>query len=113
VVEGVEAALAAVKPGALVEEVVAAWAGVIARYGIRKDSRIGYSTGLNYPPDWGERTMSLRPGDKTVLEPNMAFHLIPGLWTKDWGLHISQCFRVTESGHEALTAFPRQLFVKT
>ena len=37
------------------------------RHGLEKESRIGYSVGINYPPDWGEHTMSLRPGDKTVL----------------------------------------------
>jgi Xaa-Pro dipeptidase len=68
VVEGLNAALAAAKPGALCEEVEAAWRAVIARHGIVKESRIGYSVGCNYPPDWGEHTASLRPGDKTVLE---------------------------------------------
>src|SRR5262249_34710038 len=41
VVEGLEAALAAVRPGATCEAVEAAWRAVIARHGIRKDSRIG------------------------------------------------------------------------
>ena len=40
-----------------------------ARYGIGKDNRTGYSIGLSYPPDWGERTMSLRPGDRTGCSP--------------------------------------------
>jgi len=30
--------------------------------------------GLGYPPDWGEHTASIRPGDETVLEENMTFH---------------------------------------
>ncbi len=112
VVEGLNAALDAVKPGITCEEVEAVWRQSIARHGIVKDSRIGYSTGLNYPPDWGEHTLSLRPGDTTVLEPNMTIHMIPGVWFDDWGIEISECFQVTESGARPLADVPRQLFVK-
>jgi ectoine utilization protein EutD len=112
VVEGLNAALEAARPGVTCEAVEAAWRAVIAKSGIKKDSRIGYSTGLNYPPDWGEHTMSLRPGDKTVLQPNMTLHLIPAIWTEDWGIEISECIRVTESGAEAFCDFPRKLLVK-
>lgn len=112
VIEGLNAALAAARPGATCEEVEAAWRGVIARHGIVKDSRIGYSVGCNYPPDWGEHTASLRPGDRTVLQPNMTFHCIPGIWMDDWGIEISECFLVTERGAEPFCDVPRQLFVK-
>ncbi|MFB3046345.1 MAG: M24 family metallopeptidase, partial [Acidiferrobacterales bacterium] len=84
----------------------------IKKHGIIKESRIGYSTGLNYPPDWGEHTLSLRPGDTTTLQPNMTIHMIPGVWMDDWGIEISECFRVTETGSETLANFPRELFVK-
>ena len=94
------------------EAVEAVWRATTARHGIVKDSRIGYSTGLNYPPDWGEHTISLRPGDKTVLEPNMTLHMLPGVWFDDWGIEISECFRVTETGAEPLADVPRELFVK-
>ena len=112
VVEGLEAALDAVEPGMTAEAVEAVWRATIARHGIVKDSRIGYSTGLNYPPDWGAHTISLRPGDKTVLEPNMTLHMIPGVWFDDWGIEISECFRVTETGAEPLADVPRELVVK-
>lgn len=112
VVEGLEAALAVAKPGAACEEVERAWAETIAKSGLVKDSRIGYSVGLNYPPDWGEHTISLRPGDRTILQPNMTLHLIPGIWQADWGIEISECFRVTESGAKPFCATPRKLFVK-
>ena len=78
VVEGLHAALAAAKPGAAAEDVEAAWRQIVTKHGIRKESRIGYAFGLAYPPDWGEHTASFRPGDKTVLEPNMTFHCIAG-----------------------------------
>jgi ectoine hydrolase len=112
VAEGLEAALAAVRPGAACESVEAAWRGVIARHGLEKGSRIGYPVGLGYPPDWGEHTMSLRPGDTTPLEPGMTFHLMLGMWMDDWGFELSETFRVTADGAECLSAFPRELIVK-
>jgi len=112
VVEGIHAALAATRPGALARDVHAAWTRTIERHGLFKDSRCGYSVGLNYPPDWGERTISLRSTDETVLEPNMTIHFMPGIWLDDWGLSISEAIRVTPTGVETFCSFPRQLFVK-
>jgi Xaa-Pro dipeptidase len=112
VVEGLNAAIEAARPGTLAEDVEAAWRRVIERHGIVKESRIGYSVGLGYPPDWGERTLSLRPGDKTELQANMTIHVIPGIWQDDWGIEISECIRITETGAEPLCDFPRRLFVK-
>ncbi len=112
VVEGLNIALNAVKPGVACEEIELVWRNVIAKVGLVKESRIGYSMGLNYPPDWGEHTASLRPGDKTILRPNMTFHMILGMWMDDWGFECSESFRVTERGHETFADFPRKLFVK-
>ncbi|SEW12277.1 M24 family metallopeptidase [Natrinema salifodinae] len=110
VVEGIEAALDAVEPGVTCEAVEKAWRETIARYDIEKEDRIGYSMGLGYPPDWGEHTASIRPGDETVLEEDMTFHMIPGIWTEEVGMEISETFRVTGSGAETLADFPRRLF---
>ncbi len=110
--EGMAAALATVKPGALCQDVEAAWRQTINRAGFSKPSRIGYSIGLNYPPNWADHTASLRQNDTTVLEPNMTFHLMLGMWMEGWGFELSDTFRVTETGHEVLADFPRQLFVK-
>jgi ectoine utilization protein EutD len=112
VVEGLNRALETARPGLTCEDVEAAWREAISRHGIIKESRIGYSTGLNYPPDWGEHTMSLRPGDQTELQTNMTFHMICGIWEADWGIEISECFRITETGAEPFCDFPRRLFVK-
>jgi Xaa-Pro aminopeptidase len=112
VAEGMQAALAAVRPGVTCESVEAAWREVIARHGLSKESRIGYSVGLNYPPDWGEHTMSLRPGDTSVMEPDMTFHMILGMWMDDWGYELSETFRVTPGGAECFTSFDRRLVVK-
>lgn len=112
VVEGLNAALDAVKPGVTCEDVERAWQESIQKHGLMKESRLGYSIGLNYPPDWGEHTMSLRPGSKIELQPNMCFHCIPGIWLQDWGIEISESFRVTETGCETFADFPRRLIVK-
>ncbi|GKV57669.1 creatinase [Sporosarcina sp. NCCP-2222] len=111
-VEGLNAALESVKPGAVLEEVEFAWNQVISKHGIVKESRLGYPVGIGYPPDWGEHTASIRKGERTVLQPNMTFHMIPGLWFDEYGIEISETFRVTENGCEVLTDFHRGLIVK-
>jgi len=110
-VEGLNLTLAALKPGMICEEVEMVWRNHIAKAGLEKESRIGYSMGLNYPPDWGEHTASLRPGDRTVLAPNMTFHMILGMWMDNYGFECSESFRVTQNGCETLADFPRKLFV--
>lgn len=111
-VEGLNKVLDFAKPGVAVEEVEAVWGDNLKRYGLFKESRIGYSTGLNYPPDWGEHTISVRPGDKTILQPNMTLHIIPGMYFENYGVEISEAIRVTETGCKTLANFPRKLFVK-
>ena len=110
--EGMEAGLEVARPGSTCEDLAGAFFAVLKRYGIVKDNRTGYSIGLSYPPDWGERTMSLRAGDKTALEPNMCFHFMTGLWMDDWGYETTESIVITESGPEILCNYPRKLFVK-
>jgi Xaa-Pro dipeptidase len=112
VIEGVNKTLDFIKPGVTAEEVEAKWRDAISGSKVVKESRLGYAFGLTYPPDWGEHTVSLRPGDKNVLQPNMTFHLMPGIWEKNFGFECSEPFRVTENGCETFVDFPRQLFVK-
>ena len=113
VLEGMDAVLATTRPGIFAEEVEAAWRKAIARYGLKKESRIGYSIGVAYPPDWGEHTISLRPGDKSVLEPGNVVHCILGMWMQGWGIEVSETVLVTEKGNETLTRFPREIHVKS
>lgn len=110
-VEGVDAGLDLAKPGNTAEQVEAAWQAVLHRNGLRKESRVGYSVGLAYPPDWGERTVSLRPGDKTELRAGMCFHMQAGLWLKDYGVAISELFVVSDRGGERLCDVARELIV--
>ena len=112
VLEGIEAGLEAAKPGNFAEDIEAAWRKTISKYGYEKESRCGYAIGLSYPPDWGERTVSFRKGDKTVMEPNMTFHFMPALWFDDWGLETTESIVITDSGVETLANVPRKLFVK-
>ncbi len=53
VAEGIDEVMSIVKPGVVLEELEEAWRKATRRYGIEKESRLGYSMGLNYPPDWG------------------------------------------------------------
>lgn len=112
VIEGLNAVINTTRPGLTCEEVEGVWRAATAKSGIVKESRIGYSCGLNYPPDWGEHTISLRPGDKTVLQPDMTIHVIPGIWQDDWGVEISECILLTEKGARPLANTPRKLIVK-
>lgn len=110
--EGMEAGLAAAKPGNVCEDIANAFFAVLKRHGIVKDNRTGYPIGLSYPPDWGERTMSLRPGDRTELKPGMTFHFMTGLWLETMGLEITESIAITETGVECLANVPRKLVVK-
>jgi ectoine hydrolase len=110
--EGMEAGLAAAKPGNVCEDIANAFFAVLKRHGIVKDNRTGYPIGVSYPPDWGERTMSLRPGDNTELKPGMTFHFMTGLWHETMGLEITESIVITPDGVECLSDVPRRLFVK-
>ena len=112
VIEGMEAGLEAARAGNLAEDIIIAFNRVLERYGITKDGRSGYPIGLSYPPDWGERTISLRLGDKSVLEENMTFHFMTALWSDDWGFEITESLIIKENGPELLANYPRKLLVK-
>jgi Xaa-Pro dipeptidase len=112
VIEGLNTVIDFIEPEITGEEIEEKWREAVAGSAVVKMSRIGYSFGLNYPPDWGEHTISLRPGDKHLLKPGMTLHLMPGIWEKDFGFECSEPIRVTESGCEPLTDFPRKLFIK-
>ncbi len=110
--EGMEAGLEAARPGNTCDDVARAFLSALERRGIVKDSRAGYPIGLSYPPDWGERTMSLRPGDMTVLEENMTFHFMTGVWMDDRGFEITESIRIADGPPECLAHVPRELMVK-
>lgn len=90
-----------------VQRVAGAFNRTIEKRSVKRDSRCGYSIGI----DWMEQTASLKDGDMTELKPNMIFYLMLGSWIEeDFGYVINETFQVTESGAEVLTAAPRKLF---
>ena len=112
VLEAVGAGLEQAKPGNRCEDIANAFNATLGRHGFVKESRCGYAIGISYPPDWGERTMSFRKGDLSVLEPGMTFHFMPALWLDDGGLEITEPILITETGAECLCTTPRALVVK-
>ena len=112
-IEGLEAGLDAGRAGNRACDVANALYGTMEKYGIHKEGRCGYPIGISYPPDWGERTISFRPTDESILEPGMTFHFMPGLWMDDWGLEITESLLIRDEGPaETLANYPRELFVK-
>ena len=112
VLDAIDAGLAQAKPGNQAQDIAIAFNATLNKAGFEKDSRCGYAIGISYPPDWGERTISFRRGDTTVLEPGMTFHFMPALWLDDGGLEITEPILITETGHECLCTTPRELWVK-
>ncbi len=110
---GLEAGLDAARAGNTAGDVARALKAELARAGIERSGRVGYPIGLSYPPDWGERTASIREEDTTELKPGMTFHFMPGLWSENWGLEITESILIRESGPaETFCDRPRKLFVK-
>ena len=107
--EGLEAMLAAIRPGVSCEDVAAIWQRVISRHGLTKSGRVGYPVGIGYPPDWGEQTMSMRAGDRSDLQAGMTFHMMIGMWLDGWGYSLSETIVVTEHGAERLADIPAGL----
>tara|TARA_B110001454_G_scaffold46624_1_gene45854 strand:+ start:418 stop:1584 length:1167 start_codon:yes stop_codon:yes gene_type:complete len=110
--EALEAGFSVVKPGNTADDVAQKFWGVLDKYNIKKDSRTGYSIGIGYPPDWGEQTLNISKGDKTILQQNVTFHMIAVMQFGDWGVEASESVRVTDSGHELFCNFSRDLHIK-
>ncbi len=104
--DGLQTTLDSIKPGVSIESIEKIWRDYIARHGVEKKARLGYSIGVNYPPDWGEQTISVREGDKTIVQKNMTLHLIPGIWQEDVGYELDASIRVTDDGIEHLFDYP-------
>jgi Xaa-Pro aminopeptidase len=112
VAEGLQTVLDTVADGVPVRELASSWNWALAEHGLEKHSRLGYSIGIGYPPDWGERTISIRSEDESVLAENMTFHVICGMWMTGYGYEVSESVRVTRTGVETFTSFPRALIRK-
>jgi len=109
VAEGMHAVLTNMKAGVPCCDVHAAWQRVLDQYGLEKKSRIGYSIGVGYAPDWGEHTISFRADDKTLLPENAVVHIILGMWMDGWGMELSETIHVRQTDAVCLTDFPRDV----
>ena len=109
--EGMEAVLNSMKSGVPCCDVHAAWQQVLNKHGLEKKSRIGYSIGVGYSPDWGEHTISFRPDDHHLLPENAVVHIILGMWMDGWGMELSETIHVRENDAVCLTDFPREVAV--
>ena len=113
VLNGLDAGLAAARAGNRAKDVATDFYTTMEAAGFHKEGRCGYPIGISYPPDWGERTISFRTTDETVLQPGMTFHFMPGLWMDTWGLEITESIVITEDGKaEPLADVPRAIYVK-
>jgi len=109
--QALDTAIEAIEPGVTAASVDAACRSVIeeAGYGSLSPHRTGYSLGIAFPPGWGEgHLVSLGPRDKTLLEPNMVFHVPRVAFLPDLGaVGLSATLRVTEDGCEPLADLGR------
>ena len=110
--EALDAGIEATKPGNTVDDIAQKFWGILDKYKIKKDSRTGYSIGIGYPPDWGEQTFNILKGDKTILQPNVTFHMIAVMQFGDWGVEASEAVRVTDKGAELFCNLSRELHIK-
>ena len=110
--EALDAGIATIKPGNTADDVAQKFWDVLDKYNIKKESRTGYSIGIGYPPDWGEHTLNILKGDKTVLQPNVCFHMIAVMQFGDWGVEASESVRVTKKGSELFCNYSRDLYIK-
>lgn len=110
VLTGFTSALAAVKPGALAGDIYRAFAKTFKPSGIRKESRIGYSLGIDEA--YHEGFFSLQDDDSTVLEAGFTFHLIIGIWEREDSYIFSEAIRVTSNGAESFTKLSRDIMVR-
>ena len=83
--------------------------------GARLVTRAGYSIGIAFPPSWDEGyIISLMPGDFSILEEGMTFHVIPWMWGVDGDktVGISDTLRITEDGCESFFTLDKEFSVK-
>ncbi|WP_292231893.1 Xaa-Pro peptidase family protein [Mesorhizobium sp.] len=105
VLAGHQAALDALRPGATCAHVARAFQAAIRPYGLTKESRLGYSVGL----DWMDGP-SLGTNNDTEIVANMTFLIHLGFYEPGELYFLSDTVRITDSGPELMSKFPRILF---
>ncbi len=98
------AALDALRPGVLAEEVHAAYAEVIQSAGYEYPFRCGRGTGFSFL-----ELPQLVTGDRTRLEPGMVLAVDGSVNTDGFRAQVGDSFILTEAGPEALTSHPKAI----
>ena len=103
-VESQAAALGALKPGVVAEDVHAAYAEVIQSAGYEYPFRCGRGTGFSFLEQ-----PQLVFGDKTTIQPGMVFAVDGSVNTQTFRAQVGDSFIITEAGYEAITSHPKSL----
>jgi len=103
-VESQAAALAELKPGAVAEDVHAAYADVIQSAGYAYPFRCGRGTGFSFV-----EKPQLVFGDKTVLRPGMVLAVDGSVTTDAFRAQVGDSFILTGEGYEAVTSHAKSL----
>ena len=98
------AALSQLKPGAIAEDIHAAYAEVIQTAGYDFPFRCGRSTGFSFL-----ESPQLVFGDKTELRSGMVFAVDGSVCTDSFRAQVGDSFIITDDGYEQLTTHPKTL----
>ena len=103
-VDSQSAALKALKPGAVAEDIHAEYAEVIQSAGYDYPFRCGRGTGFSFL-----EKPQLVVGDKTVLQPGMVLAVDGSVTTETFRAQVGDSFILTEDGYEPLTHHPKSI----
>lgn len=106
-IDAQQAAIAAIRPGVIAEDVAAAANAVYQERGFETGYRTGRSIGVAYL-----EAPELKAGDKTVLEAGMTFAVDGGISVDGITAgRIGDSIVVTETGFEYITEYPREILL--
>lgn len=106
-IQAQQAAIAAIRPGVLAEDVAAAANDVYHELGFETGYRTGSSIGVAYL-----EAPELKAGDKTVLQPGMTFAVDGGISVDGVTAgRIGDSIVVTQTGADYLTEYPREILL--
>ena len=106
-IDAQQAAIAAIRPGVLAEDVAEAANEVYRERGFKTGYRTGRSIGVAYL-----EAPELKAGDKTVLQPGMTFAVDGGISVDgETAGRIGDSIVVTPQGAEYITDYPRTILL--